>query len=196
MNKKTLPLLVVLVLGLVSSGFAQSAAHSPSSSTREFGYYDYATGEFLPVKNAVAQDSETSAATTTVTGSLVFKFTIVIKSPIPKNSVLDCSIDTSMSDGSGFSSSDHAFGLATLVSGTTYSCTATMDYSWPLSTASTDKIYYTPTVDLGFGYQVTATNGAGTLVVPGSARSSTHATTPISVPTSGTTTTEDISFTI
>jgi hypothetical protein len=196
MNKKTFPLLVVLVFGLVSSGFAQLAAHSPSSSKGEFGYYDYATGEFLPVKNAVAQDSETSSATTTVTGTLIFKYTITIKSPIPKNSVLDCRISASISDGSGFTSEDTAFGLATLVSGTTYTCTATMDYSWPLSTASTDKITYIPEADLGFGYQITATNGAGTLVVPGSVRSSVHNGAAISVPTSGTTTTVDLSFTL
>jgi len=196
MKRKTLTLLAVVVLGLVSSGFAQLAAHSPSS-TRQLGYFDHTTGVFTPLKDA-ARDSDAAVTTTTVTGTLVFKFTITAKSGVPKNGVVTCEADVEVSgDTSGFTSPEHASGVATLVSGTTYDCTATINYSWPLASASTDKISYTTTAAIEYGYEVTATNGAATVVVPAAERSNTRGSlTSIAVPASGTTTTEDISDTL
>ena len=151
---------------------------------------------FIPVKNAATQESDTAAATTTVTGSLVFKFTITAKSPVPKNGVITCAADISIADTSGFTSEEHASGTGTLVSGTTYDCTATANYSWPLASASTDKINYIPTAEIGYGFQLNATNGSAAVVVPASERSATHNGVSISVPTTGTTTTVDLSFTL
>jgi hypothetical protein len=196
MKIKILPLLVVLVLGFGTSAFAQFAAHSPFSTNREFGFYDRSTGAFLPLKSAAAQDSEAAATATTVTGSLVFKFTVTTKSAVPKNGVITCATDLSISDTSGFTAEEHATGTGTLVSANTYDCTATVNYSWSLSSASTDKIYYTPSATIGYGYEITATNGAATLVVPATERSTTRGETPIAVPGNGATTTEDITLTL
>jgi hypothetical protein len=184
----------ILVLGVASIGFAQFKSQA---NQRELGYYDRSTGSFIPLKSVATQDGETPAATaTTTTGSLVFKFTITAKSAVPKNGVITCQVDATISDSSGFSSAEHASGVATLASGTTYDCTATINYSWSLASASTDKISYTTTTEIGYGYQITATNASGTVVEPAAERSATHNTVLISVPANGVTTTEDVTYTL
>jgi hypothetical protein len=184
----------VLVLGVASIGFAQFKSQA---NQRELGYYDHSTGSFIPLKNVATQDGETPAATaTTTTGSLAFKFTITAKSAVPKNGVVTCTVDATISDGGGFSSAEHASAVATLVSGSTYDCNPTINYSWSLTTASTDKIAYTTTAEIGYGYQITATNASGTVVEPAAERSATHNTVEINVPANGVTTTEDVSYTL
>ncbi|MGA7931089.1 MAG: hypothetical protein WCA20_34485, partial [Candidatus Sulfotelmatobacter sp.] len=91
---------------------------------------------------------------------------------------------------------EHGSGVAKLVSGTTYSCTVTLPYSWLLSSASSDKISRSYTANINYGYQLTATNGADSAVEPISARESDQSIPSISVPASGATATEDISVTL
>jgi hypothetical protein len=183
---------VVLILGFAIFAFAQRATHSSSG---ELGYYDRNTGTFTPLQAGPETELPPVAPTT---GTLIFKFTITAKSPLPKNSVVACSGGAFVSESSGFSSTEKATGIATLVSGTTYTCTSTINYSWLLSSPSTDKIQFQNIhASSSYGYQVTATNGTAILVQPVGGRESDQSPlAPISVPANGATTTENVSITL
>jgi hypothetical protein len=146
---------------------------------------------------AEVQDTDASTVTLT-TGTLTFMVTLTVKSLVPKNSVIACKgVALLNSDASGFSTDEEATGIATLVSGSTYSCTATIYYSWPLTSASTDKIYLQADVSINYMLQATATNGtlaSDTLVT---ARSVHPNFAPsIGVPLNGASTTESFNFTL
>jgi hypothetical protein len=189
-----LSLVVILVCGFAIFAFAQRASH-PSQG--ELGYYDRSTGVFTPLQEESGPQADLPPVANT-TGTFVFKFTLNVKSPLPKNSVVGCSAGLSVSDSSGFNSTEKASGVATLVSGTTYTCTSTIAYAWPLSAPTTDKISFQNIHgNIGYGYQVTATNGSSILVQPVAARDSNPLPLPnINVPANGATTTEDISITM
>src|ERR1700730_12178875 len=195
-RRTLLPSLVVLFVGLAPTAFGQFATHLPSSH-RELGCYDRVSGVSTPLQQQAGPEAELPPVAPT-TGTLVFKFTITAKSPLAKNSVVACSGGVSVSDSSGFSSTEKASGIATLVSGTTYTCTSTINYSWLLTSAGTDKIDFVSIhASTGYGYQVTATNGTAILVQPVPGRdSSPSSLAPISVPPNGATTTENISITL
>jgi hypothetical protein len=182
-------LAVVLILGFAIFAFAQRAAHSQG----ELGYYDHSTGTFTPLQQT-ASDAEPKATADT-TGELIVKYTITVKSAIPKNGVVGCTIIAGVSDSTG-AATEKATGVATLVSGTTYTCSAIINYSWPLSTPTTDKIGFTGTATIDYGYQVTAFNGTDTVVEPIEQRSSAPTIPEISVPANGATTTVDVSVTL
>jgi hypothetical protein len=191
MQRIVLRLLAVLVLGLATLSYGQIAPHQPSH--RILGYYDPATGGFEPLRPA--QDAEPAAVTAT-TGTLVYKLTLTVKSTIPKNGVVGCSGEATVSDSSGNSYTEHGSGVGVLVSGTTYTCTITLPYSWLLSSAASDKISRSYTANINYGFQLAATNGADTAVTPISARETDQSIPSIAVPASGATTTEDISVTL
>jgi hypothetical protein len=184
-------LVVVLILGFAILAFAQRAAHSQP----EFGYYDRSTGTFTPVQQAAAASDAEPRAVTDVTGELILKYNITVKSTIPKNGVISCTGSAGVSDSTG-STTERATGIATLVSGTTYTCSAIIHYSWALSTPTTDKIGFVGAATIDYGYQYTATNGADTAIEPVEARSSAPTIAPISVPANGVTTTIDINVTL
>ncbi len=194
MKKRSLifSVVVVLILGFAIFAFAQRATHSSSG---ELGYYDRNTGTFTPLQAGPETELPPVAPTT---GTLIFKFTITAKSSLPKNSVIACSGGAFVSESSGFSSTEKATGIATLVSGTTYTCTSTINYSWLLSSPSTDKIQFQNIhASSSYGYQVTATNGTAILVQPVGGRESDQSPlAPISVPANGATTTENVSITL
>jgi hypothetical protein len=129
--RKTVLSLAVLGLGLAPLAFGQLASQTrPSHST--LGHHDPATGAFTPMQ-AEVQDTYASTVTLT-TGTLTFKLTLTVKSPVPKNSVIACKgVALLNRDASGFSTDEEATGIATLVSGDTCSGTATIHYSWPLT---------------------------------------------------------------
>lgn len=182
----------LVVLALATLSFGQAA--NPQSH-RVLGFFDPATGAFEPLSAGLQADAPPVAATT---GSLVFKFTINAKSGIPKNAVISCSANVYVTDSSGFNSSERGVGIATLVSGTTYACTATMDYSWLLASPSTDKITVQDvSASVLYGYQATATNGTAVVVEPVSGRSTSQSNiAPFAVPANGATTTEAVSITL
>jgi len=190
-GRVVLSLLAVLVFGLAPFSYGQFATKSRPTQ-RALGYYDPATGKFEPL--APAQDSEAPPVVAT-TGTIVFKFTLTVKSVIPKNAVLGCTADASVSD-SAFSGEEHGSAVAKLVSGDTYSCTVTIPYSWPLSSPGTDSVYLDSEASIDYGFQVTATNGATTTIEPIEARGSSHSLTTIKVPATGATTTETIPITL
>ncbi|HLV87232.1 MAG TPA: hypothetical protein VKV39_09675 [Candidatus Sulfotelmatobacter sp.] len=194
MKKKSavfLFLLLALMLAPLSFGQLASQARNPHVA---LGYFDPATGVFDALHTEL--DAQVAAATVQTTGTITFKLTINVKSGVPKNAVLSCGGSASVSDGSGFGASEHTTVAATLVSGTTYSCTGVIDYSWPLTTASTDKISLQVSAGVDYGYQVTATNGTAVLVEPIAGRSTTQQVGTISVPASGGSTTETLTLTL
>jgi hypothetical protein len=191
-RKLILPLLVLLALTLAPLSYGQILTKSHPTH-RALGYYDPETGAFQPLASADAD----ALPVTPTTGTLVFKITISVKSVIPKNAVIGCNAGATVTDAtSGLYSDESGAAIATLTSGTTYSCTVKIPYSWLLSSPASDKVYLSFNTSLDYGYQATATNGTGTIVEPVGARSTTHSIAPISVPLTGATTTETISATM
>jgi hypothetical protein len=185
--KLSLPLALLTFMPLA---FGQLASQARPAH-RTLGYYDPATGIFEPLRPL----SDAEPATAPTTGTLTFTFTISVKSTIPKNAVIGCEGDATVDDPS-FEGIERATGIAKLSSGTTYTCTAVIHYSWPLSTASSDKIALSYISTIDYGYEITATNGTSTVVEPIESRGSTQYIPEISVPANGASTTEDVSVTL
>jgi hypothetical protein len=186
--------LAVLGLGLAPFSFGQLASPARPSSQRVLGYFDPATGIFQPLLHTVAEPDTTTA--TTETGELIVKYTITVKSTIPKNGVIGCSAIASVSDAAG-GHTERATGVATLVSGTTYTCSAIINYSWLLDTPTTDTVGIAGAVTLDYGYEATATNGTATVVELVESRGSVPPDSSLkAVPPNGTTTTIDVSVTL
>jgi hypothetical protein len=197
-KKMILPILVVLALGLAPSAFGQFAkTQSPfRPPQRELGYYDRATGAFTPLQPA-AEDAEAAATTTNVTGEFVFNLTISLKSTLPKNAVIGCDAMVLVDDAiTGLSYDEQGSAVAT-GSGSTWTCTIKIPYSWTLTTPTTaDMVSMSYDASMVEGYQATATNGSATIVEGIPLRSSGHGLGSIKLPASGATTTETISVTL
>jgi hypothetical protein len=196
MQLRKLTVLSLLIVGLAVAplSFGQLADKAQTQTPRHvLGYYDPAAGTFSPVHQPAADFDPATA--TTETGDLIVKFTITVKSTIPANGVVGCTATASTGDAAG-DYEERASGVATLVKGATYSCSAIIHYSWLLDTPTSDKISFTGTASIDYGYQLTAYNGSGTVVEPIESRGSTPSITAISVPASGATTTVDVSVTL
>jgi hypothetical protein len=109
---------------------------------------------------------------------------------VPKNGVVTCSATAAVNE-SGQNIQQTGNGIATISSGKG-TCTVTMPYSWQLATPASDTVALSYRVELDYGYQVTATNGAATLVVPAIANSTRENDGTIAVPLNGATTNEAI----
>jgi hypothetical protein len=193
--RKAVLSLAVLGLGLAPFSFGQLASQDRPSHPI-LGYYDAATGAFTAVQTE-SQEAVASAVTPT-TGTFIFKFTLTVKSAVPKNSVIVCKgIALLNGDSSGYTTQENATGIATRVSGNTYSCTATVNYSWPITSASTDKIYLQADVSINYSLQVTASNGTSVTDVLITTRAAhPNFAPPIGVPLNGATTTETFNLTL
>jgi len=198
-RKVTLPILVVLVLGLAASAFGQFAkTQSPfKTQHRELGYYDRTTGAFTPVKPEATDNAE-PATTATVTGEFEFTINITLKSTLPKNGIVGCDADAYITDPvTELSYAETGAAVAT-GSGSTWTCKVTIPYSWiltsPITAADVVGLDYDAT--LIEGYEATATNGTGTVVEGIPLRSSGHDLGTIKLPASGATTTETIAVTL
>jgi hypothetical protein len=184
--------LALLGLGLAPFSFGQLASPSRPSSHRVLGYFDPTTGVFHPLHSAAEVDPATA---TTETGELIVKFTITVKSAIPKNGVVGCSASADTGDTAG-SYEESATGVAT-GSGTSYTCEAIIHYSWVLNSSTTDTVEISGAVTLDYGYQVTASNGSDTVVEPIEARRSEPSIPSLkAVPSNGATTTIDVNVTL
>lgn len=160
------------------------------------GYLNPKTGAFTPMAQSVA-DAEALASITPTTGKFVFNFTLTVLSTVPKNAVVTCEADVSVSESStGQFITETVGGPATKGTGTTWTCSLTMPYSWVLSTPTSDTAVITSDASITEGYQVTATNGTGTLVTAVSVRETHKDVGSIKVPATGATTTEAISTTM
>lgn len=187
-----LGLAVCLALVFVPCSFAQLGAPGLLPH-RTLGYYDSDTGLFEPLRPAT-QDAETPAVTPT-TGTLVFNLTITLKSALPKNAILICSAQGAVIE-TGFSTTEDGLGIAKLESGSTYSCSVSMPYSWPLATPTKDKIILSYKAETLEALQVTAENGTAVSVTSTAGRASSQVPAQIVVPANGATTTETVSITL
>ena len=194
MQKQNVVLALLVVLHLVSAplGFAQLGTQTPTSH-RTLGYYNSDTGLFEPLRSATQDIS--GASVTPTTGTLVYKFTITLKSPLPKNALVICSAGGSVIETT-YSADEQGFGIATLESGDTYACSVSMPYSWQLHTPSTDKIVLSCKAQTYEAIRVTAANGTGTTVISTAGRASSQTIAEIPVPADGATTTETVSVTL
>jgi hypothetical protein len=194
MRKRNVFLVLVVVLFLVCAplGFTQLGTQALTSH-RTLGYYNSETGLFEPLRSATQDLAE--PAVTPTTGTLVYKFTITLKSPLPKNALVLCSAGGDIVE-TGFSADEQGLGIATLESGDTYTCSVSMPYSWQLKTASTDKIILSYKAQTYEALQVTAANGTGTIVTSTAGRASSQTIAEIPVPANGATTTETVSVTL
>jgi hypothetical protein len=122
------------------------------------------------------------ATTTTAKGKLEFTFTITISSAIPDNSILVCTASASVE-----SYQQSMVGIVQAPVAGKNICTVTMPYSWALANAATDEIALSYKAEVDYGYEVTASNGAGTLVEFASTDKVSANLTSIPVPTSATT---------
>ena len=187
-----LGLLVVLFLVSAPSGFTQLGTQSLTPH-RTLGYYNSDTGLFEPIRSTTQDIS--GAAVTPTTGTLVYKFTITLKSPLPKNGLVICSAGGDVIETT-YSADEQGFGTATLESGNTYTCSVSMPYSWQLHTPTTDKIILSYKAQTYEAIQLTASNGTGTTVITTAGRASSQSTAEIPVPADGTITTETVSVTL
>ncbi len=131
-----------------------------------------------------------SAATTTVTGSLVFNFTFNLKSSEPNN-VFPCMATAVVSDtGSGAVITENASSIGNTDKNGSV-CTVTINYSWNLASAGTDKIVMS---------YVASSNPSGTSLCGSSTEdcrtSQVQNFITISVPANGTITTENVTVTL
>ena len=183
----------VVLLGLAPFASAQIES-TALASHRVLGFFNSDTGLFEPFRVAT-QDSEVPPPVTPTTGTLAFNFTITLKSPLPKNGFITCTGGGSVIETKD-SVDEGGFGIATLVSGDTYSCSVSMPYSWPLATPTTDKIILSFKVQINEAIQVGATNGTGTSLLITAGRASSQTLASIPVPANGATTTETVSVTL
>lgn len=186
MSQKILTL--VLICACVLAITIPLTAQDASSTRGILGYLDPKTGTFhiLPVPNA--QDGA-PPPTSTVTGKIVANFTITVDSTIASTAKIGCNISASVLDvTTGNSIIEEAGSAVTRGTGATVTCTATIPYSWTLGAASTDK------VNLSYTIQSPVAVTSGSALFPN--RLSSQSLGTISVPATGTTTTETIAATI
>lgn len=184
MSQKILILVSICVCLLAIS--APLMAQDASATHGILGYLDPRTGAFhlLPA----LQDTE-PPATTTVTGKIVANFTITVDSTFASTTKIGCSIIATVSDVStGNLIEETAGNDVARGTGSTVKCTATIPYSWTLGSASSDKIT--------LQYIVQAPVAVSTAAGANPNRYSSQSLGSISVPTTGTTTTETIAVTI
>jgi hypothetical protein len=136
------------------------------------------------------------AAAAPTTGKFVFTFDVTVSSTVPKDGVVVCTANASVTESSsGQVITQKAIGIATPSSGKA-TCTATMPYSWALSTASSDKVFLSYSVEVDYAYQITASNGTGTLVTGATSDKVNQNLAEIAVPKDGATTDETVTATI
>lgn len=179
-----------LAAALAQTSLAQSPAISRITKTTP-------ASTASPLKRTVNDETAAAAAATTapVTGSFVAKFTIKLSTAIPSGDSVICVLSTSLVDENTTTYTlnneiEESKSSKATVSGSTATCSATIPYSWYLSSPSTD------TVALSYQLYIvssTATNETGVArssfqYVPGAGA--------IKVPSSGTTTTYTISATL
>jgi hypothetical protein len=182
-NLKTI-LVCACIVGFAQPIWSQKGNEAAKPSI--LGYLDPKTGAFRPViQNSVqSEDAEIAAALTPTTGTLVFSFTITIKSANLVTPTILCTATASpIGDTSGISISESGTVKAT-ITGSTAKCTVNMAYSWPLANPTTDNVF--------LNYDINAEQGTAT----SESRLSTQSLPTIKVPVSGTTTTKTITATI
>jgi hypothetical protein len=146
------------------------------------GHLDPRTGAFTPLVQRPLEDEEALEPLTPTTGTLVFNFTISIKSKNLGGDTILCFADASVFETSSLFDAIESASVKATVSGSTAKCTVTIPYSWPLKSASSD------TISMSYSVEASGTSLA--------TRTSSQSLPSIKVPPNGTTTTETIASTI
>ena len=193
MQKRRVFLALATVTFLVRAPAFAQLGTQPLTPQRTLGYYNSETGLFEPLRSATPDLAE--ATVTPTTGTLTYKFTITLKSPLLKNALIICSAGGTVIE-TGFTADEQGLGIATLEHGDTYACSVSLPYSWQLRTPGNDKIALSYKAQTYEAIEVTAANGTGTTVTSTAGRVSTQAIASIAVPASGATTTETVSVTL
>jgi uncharacterized Zn-finger protein len=123
-------------------------------------------------------------AVTTFTGTLVFNFTVTLKANISSTAKIQCTATASLLDASTANEIVEQDTVLATRSGTTATCSPTINYSWNLGSGSTDKI--------SLGWIISAPSEASTSSALPSRVSEQLNFASISVPVTGTTTTENL----
>ena len=172
-------------VGLTQPVWSQKANEAAKPGI--LGYLDPRTGAFRPlVQNPVENAQAEALAPTPTTGKFVFNFTITIKSTNLGSDTIECVANAAVFESASFLSINESASVKATVTGSTASCTVTIPYSWPLTSASTDMVM--------LNYEVLAAGGASTGGQP--TRNSGQSLPSIKVPLTGATTTQTIASTI
>lgn len=181
------------------AGMVQTARGQETKGTEGkgiAGYLNPKTGAFTPMAQKVA-DTDALAAIVATTGKFVFNFTITVTSTVPKNGLVLCEADATVFEAStGQSIFERVQNVATKGTGSTYTCSLPMPYSWILASPTTDMATLSSRVETVDAFQITATNGTGILVSPNSLRQSQQNIGSIKIPATGSTTTETVTATL
>lgn len=135
----------------------------------------------LPVVDSA--DAE-PPATTTVTGTLVFNFTVTVKANISSTAKIQCTATATVFDTSTTNQIIEQDTVLATRSGSTATCSPTIPYSWNLGSSSTDKV--------SLGWILSAPSEASTSSALPSRLSEQTTFASISVPANGSTTTETL----
>jgi hypothetical protein len=175
--------IVACVVEVGQPALSQDGAATPGVP----GYLDPQTGTFKPLIQRPIEDADAAPATPT-TGTFTFTFTITLKSTNLGTDKIVCAANVSTSEvisPSGFRSVNETASIAATGSGATRACTLTIPYSWPLSTAKTDTVSLSYTV-----------NALPTIAGGAPLRLSTQTLPSMKVPASGATTAIAVESTI
>jgi hypothetical protein len=192
MRTRTLIMSIALaVLPLVSgSSLVQAQMENGTHGKKIFGYQDSATGVFHPLP-AEVPDASTTAPTT---GTLKVVLNITVKSAWPTGTtrILMCSSDfsvTALTAPSGATSySEGSFRYAT-GSGTAFTCTMTIPYSWVIPTTAVSR-------SLVGSYEVSVENTAAAAGPPILRLNGGDVVSATTLPANGATTTYTFNVTI
>ena len=182
-------LITLLVFACLIAG-APLWGQSNTEARKIHGYLDPQTGIFHPFARPSESDAEVAAAAAkTVSGKLVFNFSITVDATIAATAKIACSASATLEDnitaGIPILIEEQATALATR-SGSTANCTVNIPYSWNLATSTTDMI--------NLQYTISAP-AAATVAASFPSRLSIQSLPAIKVPASGATTTTAINAT-
>jgi hypothetical protein len=177
----TIFLLAACCLAVSTSLWGQDTAASPGIP----GYLNPRTGVFRSIQHQRLRDAAEPPPTATFTGTIVVNFTITVSSAIPATQQIACVAGATLRDTATENAIlDIASSVVTRGTGSTLTCSVTIPYSWTLGSASTDSV--------GLSYSVTSPVNFTTPAGEWPHYSGAQSLGTISVPVSGTTTTENV----
>jgi hypothetical protein len=183
MRMSRMILVCICLVGFSSVLWAQQKKQD-ASEKGVLGYFNPKTGQFTvlakrPVQNI---DAVVPGAVTPTTGLFQITFVITIVTKLPPNTVIGCEMDVNeFPDAEPFTDPSYfeTAKATASVSGSTATCTATMNYSWTLADPGSDDV----TLTWSIAAFDAATVGSGTEDYDSRSTSSTYGT--FAVPKSG-----------
>ena len=147
-------------------------------------YFDPQTRVLVALPQADDTASAEPPAVTTFTGTLVFNFTITVKANITSTAKIQCTAMATLLDIGTSNEIIEQDTVLAVRSGTTATCSPTIPYSWNLASSSSDKVT--------LGYIISAPAEAAVSAALPSRVSEQLSFASISVPATGSTTTETL----